>query len=147
MTVKEYTKEFYRLTIRASNIEEYVEKVTRYINNLRYDIQDEIRNLFMKILEDAYQGTLKKEEKLERKHSQKNRRRVITRHKGQSSNTGGFQTPRDKGGSSRSSSQSSIGGKGRGGREIICYTYEKTCHMSWDCPENKSIGQKNENIA
>jgi hypothetical protein len=42
MTVKEYTEEFYRLNIRAGHIEEDAEKVSRYINGLRYDIQDEI---------------------------------------------------------------------------------------------------------
>jgi len=30
------------LTIRASHIEENVEKVVKYINGLKYDIQDEI---------------------------------------------------------------------------------------------------------
>jgi hypothetical protein len=41
MTVKEYTKEFYRLNIRDGHIEEDAEKVARYINGLRYEIQDD----------------------------------------------------------------------------------------------------------
>jgi hypothetical protein len=42
MTVKEYTKEFYRLNIRTGQREKDDEKVGRYINGLRYEIQDEI---------------------------------------------------------------------------------------------------------
>ena len=37
--------------------------------------------------------------------------------------------------------------RGRGGREIRCYTRGKIGHMSWDCLENKSAGQRNANIA
>jgi hypothetical protein len=100
---------------------------------------------------------LKEEEKLARKQIQKNRGRCPTRGKGQSSNRGRFQTPRDEGGSSSSSSQSlreeSRGrnffsrGRGRGGGEIRCYTCGKTGHMSWDCLENKPASQRNVNIA
>jgi hypothetical protein len=42
MTVKEYTEEFYRLNIRAGHRESDDEKVARYLNGLRYDIQDEM---------------------------------------------------------------------------------------------------------
>jgi SLT domain-containing protein len=62
-----------------------------------------------------------------------------------------------KGTSSSSRSQPSRGefrgnifgsiGRGRGGREIRCYTCGKTRHMSWHCPENKSTNQRNSNVA
>jgi hypothetical protein len=42
MIVKEYTEEFYRLNIRAGHRESDDEKVARYMNGLRYDIQDEM---------------------------------------------------------------------------------------------------------
>jgi hypothetical protein len=42
MIVKEYTEEFYRLNIRAGHCESDDEKVSRYMNGLRYDIQDEM---------------------------------------------------------------------------------------------------------
>jgi hypothetical protein len=45
MTVKEYTEEFYRLNIKAGHREIDDEKVARYLNGLRYDIQDEISML------------------------------------------------------------------------------------------------------
>ena len=38
MSVKEYTEEFYRLSIRAEHVEYGMEKVARYINGLWYDI-------------------------------------------------------------------------------------------------------------
>jgi hypothetical protein len=38
-----------------------------YINGLRYEIQDEISLLTIKIVEDAYQASLKAKEKLARK--------------------------------------------------------------------------------
>jgi hypothetical protein len=42
MIVKEYTEEFYKLNIRAGHWESDDEKVVRYMNGLRYDIQDEM---------------------------------------------------------------------------------------------------------
>jgi hypothetical protein len=42
LTVKEYNEEFYRLNIRASHHESDDEKVARYMNGMRYDIQDEM---------------------------------------------------------------------------------------------------------
>jgi hypothetical protein len=42
MTVKEYTEEFYRINIRAGHHESNNEKVSRYMNGLRYEIQDEM---------------------------------------------------------------------------------------------------------
>jgi hypothetical protein len=54
MSVKEYTKEFYRLNIRVGHIEENPEKVARYINGLRYEIQDEIGILSPRTIEEAY---------------------------------------------------------------------------------------------
>jgi hypothetical protein len=75
MTVKEYTEEFYRLNIRAGHRESDDEKVERYLNGLRYDIQDELSMLTIRTVEDAYQMALKAEEKLSRKQSQQGRGR------------------------------------------------------------------------
>jgi hypothetical protein len=40
MSVKEYTEEFYRINIREGHRESDDEKVSRYMNGLRYDIQE-----------------------------------------------------------------------------------------------------------
>jgi hypothetical protein len=70
MTVKEYTEEFYKLSIRASQRERDDEKVARYMNGLRYDIQDEMSMTTIRTVEDVYQMALKAEEKLSRKPAQ-----------------------------------------------------------------------------
>ena len=62
--MKEYTEEFYRLNIRVGHHESDDEKVSRYVNGLRYDIQDEMSMMIMRTIEDAYQMDLKAEEKL-----------------------------------------------------------------------------------
>ena len=42
MIVKQYIGEFYKLDIRFGHMDDEVEKVARYLNGLRYRIQDEI---------------------------------------------------------------------------------------------------------
>jgi uncharacterized protein YjbK len=64
MTMKEYTEEFYRLNIRAEHRESDDEKFSRYMNGLRYNIQDEMSMMTIRMMEDAYQMDLKAEEKL-----------------------------------------------------------------------------------
>jgi purine nucleoside phosphorylase len=53
-SVKEYTKEFYKMSIRAGHRENDEEKVARYINGPRYEIQDEITMVTMRTMEDVY---------------------------------------------------------------------------------------------
>jgi hypothetical protein len=73
MTVREYTEEFYKLNIRVGHQESDDEKVARYLNGLRYDIQDELSMLTIRTVEDAYQMALKAEEKLIHKQGQQGR--------------------------------------------------------------------------
>jgi uncharacterized protein YjbK len=54
------------LNIRAGHRESNDEKVARYMNGLRYEIQDEMSMLTIRTVEDAYQMALKEEEKLTR---------------------------------------------------------------------------------
>jgi uncharacterized protein YjbK len=81
MTVKEYTEEFYRLNIRAGHRESDDEKVTKYMNSMRYDIQDEIIMMTVRNVEDSYQMALKVEEKLDQKQGQRGRGRSQNRGK------------------------------------------------------------------
>ena len=55
MTVKEYTEEFFKLSIRDGQTQGDVERVARYINGLRYEILYETSLLNLKTIEDAYQ--------------------------------------------------------------------------------------------
>jgi hypothetical protein len=81
MSVKEYTEEFYRLNIRVGHRESDDEKVARYMNGLRYDIQDEMSMVTIQTVEDAYQMALKAEEKLIQKQGQRGRGRSQARGK------------------------------------------------------------------
>jgi hypothetical protein len=54
MLVKEYTEEFYKINIRAGHWESDDEKVARYMNGLRYDIQDEMSMMIIQNAEDDY---------------------------------------------------------------------------------------------
>jgi hypothetical protein len=81
MTVKEYTKEFYRLNIRASRHESDDEKVARYMNGLRYEIKYEMSMVTVRNVEDAYQIASKAEVKLAQKQGQRGRGRSQRRGK------------------------------------------------------------------
>jgi hypothetical protein len=110
MTVKEYTEEFYKLNIRTGQREKDEEKVSRYINGLRYEIQDEINMMSVRTVEDAYQIALKAEEKLARKQSQRNRGRSPNKGKGVSHDKA--QKPKDE--TEKPHSHSERGGSSRG---------------------------------
>ena len=68
MTVKYYTEEFYKLTIRSGHRELSKEKVAWYTNGLRFNIQDEVGMLNISLVNDSYHYSLIVEEKLKRKH-------------------------------------------------------------------------------
>jgi uncharacterized protein YjbK len=71
MSVKEYTEELYRINIRAGHRESDDEKVSKYMNGIRYDIQDEMSMMTIRTIEDAYQMALKAKEKLSQKQGQR----------------------------------------------------------------------------
>ena len=70
MTVRDYTEEFYKVNIRSGHMEDTPERVTRYVNGLRFDIQDELSLLSLRYVKEAYQIAMKVDEKLMRKESQ-----------------------------------------------------------------------------
>jgi hypothetical protein len=145
MTVKEYTKEFYRLNIRIEQREKGNEKFVRYINCLRYEIKDEINMMIVRIVEDVYQIALKAKEKLARNQSQRNKRRGLNRVKGvfydKASKAKGENEKSygcfERGGSSQ---RRPFGGRnyfprGRGrsrGGGVKCYACGKIGQMSWE---------------
>jgi hypothetical protein len=171
MTVKEYTEEFYRLNIRAGHWESDDEKVSRYMNGLRYDIQDELSMVTIRTVEDAYQMALKAEEKLSRKKGQRGRGRSQPRGKaaaqertqkpkeewkkprgkferGGTSQRGPYieqrgQHTEHSGGYVDANTFPRTRGRGRGrGGVITCFTCGKNGHKSYECPEKKKdIGE------
>jgi hypothetical protein len=66
MKFKEYKEEFYRLNIKTGQWERDEEIFSRYINGLRYEIQDDLNMVSVRTVEDAYQFALKAKEKLAR---------------------------------------------------------------------------------
>jgi hypothetical protein len=71
MMVKEYIEEFYRINIREGHWESNDEKVSRYMNGLRYEIQDEMSIMTIQTVEDSYKMALKAEENMSRKQGQR----------------------------------------------------------------------------
>jgi hypothetical protein len=169
MTVKEYTEEFYQLNIRAGHRESNDERVARYMNGLRYEIQDEISMETIQMVEDAYQLALKDEEKLSCKQSQRGRGR--SQPKGKSVAQDRYQKPKDdwkkpqtqterggtsqrrpyveqreqhteqRGGYADNNRFSRTRGRGRGrGGVITCFTCGKNGHKSVDYPDRKKDG-------
>ena len=62
MSVKDYIEELYRLNIRTRHVDDEVEKIVRYLNGLRFGIQDEISFVKLESVEEAYQYVLKAKE-------------------------------------------------------------------------------------
>ena len=61
LTVREYTEEFYKVSLRDGYVEETVEKDARYVNGLRMNIQEEINMISPRTMEEAYQCSLRVE--------------------------------------------------------------------------------------
>jgi hypothetical protein len=169
MTVKEYMEEFYRLNIRAGHPESDEEKVARYLNGLRYNIQDDLSMETIQTMEDSYQMDLKAEEKLSRRQGQRGRCRSHPRDKsvaqertqkpkekwkkpqgkserGGTSQRGKHAEQRDKHteqsrGYTDNNTFPRTRGRGRGrGRVITCFTCGKNGHKSFECQEKKKDG-------
>lgn len=73
MTIKEYNEEIYKVNIRTRYVEDNPKKVAKYINGLRFDIQEEMNLLSPNFVEETHQFSLKDEEKLARKRQGKSR--------------------------------------------------------------------------
>lgn len=54
MVVKEYIEEFYNLSIRSWHSDEEDEAIDRYINGIRYSLQDEASIMRIGIVGKAY---------------------------------------------------------------------------------------------
>ena len=85
-----YMEEFHRLTLREKKQEEEPERVARYLNGLRMNIQEEISLLAPATLGKFFQLALKVEKKLKRKgdHKQGGRSGPNDRVRGNFNNRG-----------------------------------------------------------
>ena len=69
LIVREYTEEFYKVNLRAGYVEESTEKAARYVNGIRMDIQEEIKMISPRTMEEVYKCVVRAEEKIARKKS------------------------------------------------------------------------------
>ena len=132
-------------------MQDSAEKVARYINGLRMDIQDEIIVLNPRTVEESYQLALKAEDKITRRQS--NRGRGKNKGRGQQFNRGRSTNQRDRTSSSSYQGHRHDGFKERGfsprgrgrdrGREFKCFKCGKMGHRSFECPEKKDAGSRN----
>ena len=129
------------MNIRSGHIEDTPEKVSRYVNSLRFDIQDQLSLLSLRFVEEAYQVALNAEEKLMRKQSQKAKVRGSggkeQQQKGEASSSNQQVHPKRNNENIGGRNYSRGRGRGRGG-PVRCYTCGQLGHKSWDCPENVS---------
>jgi hypothetical protein len=100
LTVREYTKEFYKVNIRAGYTKDNFEKVARFMNGLRLDVQDEMSLFSPKLVEEAYKCTLKVEEKLNRRNNSGKGKGQAYRGRGSQTGRGIFSVQKEEDGSS-----------------------------------------------
>eukprot|EP00253_Pinus_taeda_P031959 PITA_31959 len=160
MTIQEYTKEFYRVNLRAGYTKDTSEKIARYVNGIRMEILDEISILSPRSVEEAFQSVVKAEEKLNRRKNNR-RGRGNGRGRGQSYGRGRTAANSEEGSSSRASGTTEKGESTRGGRpyqrgrgngcgrgtNVQCYRCHKWGHRSFECPEVEQTGQRGTFVA
>jgi hypothetical protein len=64
--VREYTKEFFKLSPGSGMKEPEYHRVERYVNGLKYHINDEMSTHYFQNVDEIYQVTLKVEENIDR---------------------------------------------------------------------------------
>lgn len=84
------------MNIKSGYTEDSSEKVSRYINGLRLDIQDELIILSPSTVEESYQCALNVEEKLNRKKNSGKGKAPAYRGKEKEDGKGKFSTEKDE---------------------------------------------------
>ena len=72
-SMQEYTNDFYKLFMHIEHQENDEQMEARYINGLKFTIQDELSMHHVNSMEEAYQMALKAKEKQNRQYNQRNR--------------------------------------------------------------------------
>ncbi|XP_059068892.1 uncharacterized protein LOC131859313 [Cryptomeria japonica] len=70
LDVESYTEEFHKLIFKANHHEDEKEKVARYLNGLKFSIQDEMSMVIPRTVDECFQMALRAEEKLRRRGDQ-----------------------------------------------------------------------------
>jgi len=147
-SVREYTEEFFKLSLRSGIKEPEYQRVARYVNGFQYQIQYEMSTHYFRNVDEAYQVALKVEEKIDRKLQQKFRGRG-PRGRGRASAARGNEKE-DESTSSQNSRGGNGTGRGRGfgrGKDkyiITCYRCGVEGHKASECPEKHNSGKRSE---
>ncbi|XP_059067510.1 uncharacterized protein LOC131858325 [Cryptomeria japonica] len=158
LDVSTYTQEFHNLTLKAKMFETEKQKLARYINGLKYSIQDELTLVSVESVHKCFQLALKIEEKQKRRGEQSKGRGNSFRGRGRFNGRGTF--PKSQGESSNQSADNDASGRGsfrgrgsnngrgrsRGrGPNVFtgrCFSCNQVGHQSFRCPQkNDSSNQ------
>lgn len=169
MDIHSYIDEFQKLCLRSKVVEDESIRLARYLNGLKWSIQEDMSLVTPKTVHQDYQIGLKVEEKGKRKQDQtsKNRgrgrdgrghrgsyggRSNDSRPQGESKLTEQSGETSQRGGSSRGRG---FGGRGRlaGGRgpsyfaTMKCYHCQQLGHLAYRCPKKGSSSQGEKKVA
>lgn len=170
LDVSGYMEEFHKLSLRYHAVEEESLKVARYLNGLRWNIQEELGLMSPETVHQSYQLALKVKEKLKRKHdSSSNRGRgrgkenrghrgdfggrkleqitqsesKLTEQQESGTGKGGF----NRGRGSNNGFRGRSSGQGRGSSyfaSMKCYHCNQLGHPAYRCPEKGSSSHNSE---
>lgn len=142
LDIMSYTEQFHTLRIRGGAKDED-EKVVRYINGLKYNIQDEIGLNMPRTLGECFQLAVRAEEKLKRKNERQgyNRGGGSMRGRGGRTNQTWEEKDKDKGTTSELRGGYNHrggrfgGGRGSGTFQGKCFNFNEVGHKSFRCPK------------
>ena len=144
-TTREYTKDFFKLSLRLGIKEPKYQKVAGYVNGLKYHIRDEMRTHYFHNVDEAYHIALKVEEKIDGKLHQKFRGKG-PRGRGRENDTKGNEKEDEftSGKSNRGNGTRRGRGFGRGKCKyvITCSSCRLVGHKASECPETKNSGKR-----
>ncbi|XP_057849726.2 uncharacterized protein LOC131060503 [Cryptomeria japonica] len=158
LDVSTYTQEFHNLTLKAKMFETEKQKLARYINGLKYSIQDELTLVSVESVHKCFQLALKIEEKQKRRGEQSKGRGTSFRGRGRFHGRGTFskfqgessnqRADNDAGGRGTFRGRGSNNGRGRSrgrGPNVFtgrCFSCNQVGHQSFRCPQkNDSSNQ------
>jgi hypothetical protein len=146
ISVHEYTEEFFKLLLRSGIKELEYQRMKRYVNNMKYHIQDEMSTCYFHNVDEVYQVALKVEENIDK----------ILREKFQGEGTRGrgrtsvikYSEKEDE----ATNNQNTRGGRsvgkgigfGRGKYVITCYRCGVEGHKASECLEKQNTVRRNE---
>jgi hypothetical protein len=75
--VHEYTEEFFKISLRSGIKEPEYQRVERYVNGLKYQIQNDMSMHYFHNVDEAYQVSLNVEENIDKRLRQKFRKKEL----------------------------------------------------------------------